>query len=107
MINQTVARGFLTKLKMNVYIANNGLEAFEMPVMDGFEATKNIRLFEVSLGETPLESGRHLPCPIIALSASVMPEYIDYCMESGVNDYMSKPVVRAIFEEKLVEWMPV
>ena len=45
-------------------------------------------------------------CPIVALSASVMQEHINYCMEIGMNDYMSKPVVKRIFEEKLVRWIP-
>ena len=52
-----------------------------MPVMDGYEAIKQIRLQE-----------RFSELPIIALTAKTMPEDRDKCMEAGANDYVSKPV---------------
>ncbi|MDW1998687.1 response regulator, partial [Vibrio sp. 299] len=55
-----------------------------MPVMDGFEATKQIRAYEASLG---LEK-----TPIIALTASVVDDDIQRCFDSGMDAYVPKPV---------------
>ncbi len=56
----------------------------EMPVMDGFEATANIR---------KNEKEQNLPrIPIIALTANVLEGYKQTCLENGMDDYLSKPV---------------
>lgn len=55
-----------------------------MPVMDGFEATKQIRTYEANLG---LEK-----TPIIALTASVVDDDIQRCFDSGMDAYVPKPV---------------
>jgi PAS domain S-box-containing protein len=92
--NQIVARSILEKIGFEVKIANNGElgvekvkgEQFDiifmdlqMPIMDGFEATKKIREFN---SETP----------IIALSAAVMQEDKELTQEAGMNSHLSKPI---------------
>jgi signal transduction histidine kinase/DNA-binding response OmpR family regulator len=56
----------------------------EMPVMDGYEATKFIRSFESQHGKTET--------PIIALTAHVLPDYKQHCFKVGMNGFLSKPV---------------
>lgn len=94
--NQIVAQGYLKKMQLNVTQAHNGLEAIQkvrekafdailmdiqMPIMDGYEATRQIRL---------LPEGLQLP--IIAISASVMADVKKACLEAGMNDHLSKPL---------------
>jgi len=94
-VNQIIARSILEELGFTVTIAQNGQEAIEsfskqefslifmdcqMPVMDGFEATKHIR---------KLEAGN--PTPIIALTALAMKGDSQKCFDSGMDDYISKP----------------
>jgi CheY-like chemotaxis protein len=95
-INQYVVKGFLTLAGVKVSLANNGEEALEqikmhnfnailmdvhMPVMDGLEATRQIR-----------ENQLFKDLPIIALTAGVTPEERKTCLSSGMNDLVSKPV---------------
>jgi CheY-like chemotaxis protein/HPt (histidine-containing phosphotransfer) domain-containing protein len=99
-VNQRVARRALQKLAAEVTIANNGAEALEriaetafdvvlmdcqMPVMDGFTATRRIREREAREGH-----GAHLP--IIALSANVMSEDRENCMAAGMDAHLGKPL---------------
>jgi len=95
-VNQMVARSLLKKLGYEVAgIANNGLEAvqavkehnydlifmdLQMPEMDGLTATKIIR--------TELMN----QVRIVAMTASVMPEDRQACIDVGMNDYVSKPI---------------
>ncbi|GAL06682.1 CheY-like receiver [Photobacterium aphoticum] len=64
-----------------------------MPIMDGFEATTEIRKFEheEKLHETH----------IIALTASILDDDIQRCFDSGMNDYLPKPFRREVLIEKL------
>jgi PAS domain S-box-containing protein len=99
-VNQRIARRALQKLAAEVTIANNGAEALEriaeaafdavlmdcqMPVMDGFTATRRIRERESREG-----LGVHLP--IIALSANVMSEDRENCMAAGMDAHLGKPL---------------
>ena len=92
--NQIVASGLLTKIGFSVELANNGLEAItkvnqdkfdiifmdiQMPQMDGLEATRRIREFEIHT-------------PIIALSAAVMQKDIENTHQAGMNAHLAKPV---------------
>ena len=92
-VNQTVARKLLQKQGCEVTIANDGVEALDklhngnfdlilmdcqMPIMDGFEATRKIR-----------QSGNDIP--IIALTANAQNSDRDACLEAGMNDFLSKP----------------
>lgn len=112
-VNQQVAMTLLKKYGCNVTVANNGKEALSaatqhyfdvifmdchMPELDGFETTQLIREYETSEGQ-----GR---TPIIAFTAAAMKKDQDRCFESGMDDYLSKPVRPELLEEKLTEWVP-
>ncbi len=114
-INQKVVQLMLDKLNVEVLIANNGQEGVEayiyqtkvdktptlilmdcmMPILDGFESTEKIRQFERdnNLSETP----------IIALTASVLDTDIKRCFDSGMTDYLAKPLRMNIFVDKVSE----
>lgn len=113
-VNQRVATAMLTRLGFQADSANNGKEALEkvtsnhagydiilmdcqMPVMDGYEATRYIREWEKSNGQTGT--------PIIALTADVLPGTERTCLESGMNDYIAKPVRKENLRETLSRWI--
>jgi PAS domain S-box-containing protein len=96
-VNQKVARQFLTRLGCEVEIADNGeqaVKAFEsgtfvlvlmdlqMPVMDGYAATRRIRDFE----------GWRKRTPIVALTANAMTGQMDRCIAAGMDDFLTKPL---------------
>ena len=98
-VNQRVAQRMLQKLAADVTIANNGAEALEriaesnfdavlmdcqMPVMDGFTATRRIR-------ESEQQNGRGKRLPIIALTANVMSEDRERCIAAGMDAHLGKP----------------
>ncbi|WPR70561.1 PAS domain S-box protein [Flavobacterium sp. NG2] len=66
----------------------------QMPLMNGYEATKAIR---------NLISGEKTP--IIAITAGAEKEEKDKCIALGMNDYISKPIVKGIIEETLIKWL--
>ncbi|MBD9481806.1 response regulator [Pseudomonas sp. PDM14] len=100
-VNQLVVQGFLKKRGYNVRLVTNGLAAVseynrdpgsiqlilmdcEMPEMDGFEATRQIRR---------IERNRQLPTvPIIALTAHILEEHRQHGSESGMDDFLGKPL---------------
>jgi two-component system sensor histidine kinase/response regulator len=67
----------------------------QMPVMDGFEATRRIR------------RSNHAGIPIIAVTADAMPADRDWCLSEGMNDYLAKPVELGQLESVLAKWLPV
>jgi CheY-like chemotaxis protein len=67
-----------------------------MPVMDGFEATRQIRRQESDARRTP----------IIALTATAMASDQEACTESGMDDFLSKPCSQADLQRTLHRWMP-
>ncbi len=98
-VNQRVAQRMLQNLAAEVTIASNGAEALEriaaanfdallmdcqMPVMDGFTATRRIRELESNRG------GKRLP--IIALTANVMSEDREKCLAAGMDAHLGKPI---------------
>ena len=112
-INQKVARAMLEKMGYRIDIAFNGAEAVEalrqknyglvlmdlqMPVMDGYEATKTIR-----------NSGKVLnsKVPIIAMTANATKEDRQQCLDAGMDDYVPKPVERKIMMNMLQRWLPL
>lgn len=108
LINQEVALRILEKTAARVVVAEHGQAALErireqpidlvlmdlqMPVMDGFTATRALR--------------RDYPdLPIIALSAAVAIEDREQALQAGMNDHLAKPVVRAQLYQTLVRWLP-
>lgn len=110
--NRIVAQAILKKLGYSVDIAENGLEAIEalkrkfyilvfmdcqMPKMDGYEASKNIRK------STDLISSKDIP--IIAMTAYAMKQDREKCLNSGMNDYISKPVTPEKISNIITKWL--
>jgi len=112
-INQQVAEGLLTTQDIDIDIANNGQEALDrleqnpdkyqailmdiqMPVMDGYEATKRIRQQE-----------RFSSLPIIAMTANVMAGDKERADKAGMDDHVAKPIdVKELFSV-LSKWVTV
>jgi signal transduction histidine kinase/CheY-like chemotaxis protein/HPt (histidine-containing phosphotransfer) domain-containing protein len=112
-VNRQVAQRLLGLIGISFEIAENGKEAFEMmgkggydvvlmdcqmPVMDGYTATRSRRT---------MESERELPrIPIIAMTANAMAGDREKCLASGMDDYMSKPLNRGLLEQTIRKWLP-
>jgi two-component system, sensor histidine kinase and response regulator len=109
-INQLVAVGILEHLGYSAEVADDGLAALsamgrshfdavlmdvQMPGMDGFEATGEIRRLEGDVHHTP----------IIAMTASATKEDRDQCLAAGMDDYVSKPVNPHALETVLSRWV--
>lgn len=108
-INQQIAVGFLHKAGLLTEIANNGLEALDkvelssfdailmdlqMPIMDGFEASRCIKA---------LEKGKTVP--IIAMTAAAMQHDKDACIAAGLDDHLAKPINSRVMIETLLRWI--
>jgi two-component system, sensor histidine kinase len=106
-VNQKIAGFIFARLGVVFDIASNGQEAFEMyqqqqydlilmdmqmPVMDGLEATRKIRLFEKA-------SAHPHKTFIVALTANDISEKKQDCIESGMNDFMEKPFQEDVLRE--------
>jgi two-component system, sensor histidine kinase and response regulator len=111
--NLEVAVSMLNKVGVRADSAENGAEAVlalqrnkydmvlmdcEMPEMDGFEATRRIRL-----GDAGMENFR---IPIVAVTAHATQETRDKCLAAGMNDYISKPFEIATVIKVLSAWLP-
>ena len=98
LVNQKLAMGILAKQHHDVTVVSNGAEAVEefqrgdfdvvlmdvqMPVMDGFTATREIRV---------LQTNDDKRIPIIAMTAHAMKGDRERCLESGMDEYLSKPI---------------
>ncbi|QFT12581.1 response regulator [Vibrio sp. THAF190c] len=110
-INQKIAGLHVGKSGYTFKFASNGQEAVDMytanphyaailmdcmmPVMDGFEATANIRRIEQEIN-----SPRRIP--IIALTASVIDDDIQRCFDVGMDDYIPKPFKFEMLKEKVI-----
>ena len=110
-VNQLVAKALLEKMGYSVLPVANGEEALQqlelaefdlilmdcqMPVMDGFEATRAIR---------KLKAARKRATPIVALTANAMKDDEEKCLRAGMNDYLSKPIRKEILQSKIEQWM--
>jgi signal transduction histidine kinase/CheY-like chemotaxis protein/HPt (histidine-containing phosphotransfer) domain-containing protein len=109
LFNQQVVREILESENFYVDIANNGQEAInavstdrfdfvlmdiQMPNIDGYEATRRIRKMS------------HLASlPIIAMTAHVMKGDRDLCLDSGMNDYITKPINRDQLFDMIKKWI--
>ena len=111
--NQEIATEFLKQINIDVELVQNGQEAVDflsidtnvrlvsavlmdvqMPIMDGFEATRRIR------SQLGLKS-----MPVIAMTANAMKGDKQKCLNAGMNDYISKPVSQDVLYSKLVKWI--
>ena len=111
LINQQVVQGMLRNLGYKSDLVINGREALSaleathydlvlmdcmMPVMNGYEATSQIR--------NPASKVQNHTIPIIAMTAKAMPGDREKCIEAGMNDYLSKPVHLDEFAKMLAKW---
>ncbi|RPH45736.1 MAG: response regulator [Burkholderiales bacterium] len=112
-INQVLAAALLERLGIASSVVVDGERALEqlqarrwdvvlmdcqMPVMDGYEATRRWREMERAQG---------LPrTPVIALTANAMEGDRDRCIAAGMDDYLSKPIDRAALAARLATWLP-
>ena len=109
-VNQLVIDSILRSIGIHATLLNDGAQALrrvyerpgnwdvifmdcEMPVMDGYQSTREIRLFEQQRDVDP--------CWIIALSAHAAGDYVQKARDAGVDDYLSKPVSRSQVLEAL------
>jgi PAS domain S-box-containing protein len=112
-VNQMVAVGILESLGYAVTVAENGLAGYyafqsgdgsfdavlmdcQMPQMDGYDATRMIRSFEDGQYRTP----------IIAMTAAAIAGERERCLESGMDDFLTKPVDVTLLRETLERWVP-
>ncbi|MEW6301167.1 MAG: response regulator [Thermodesulfobacteriota bacterium] len=110
-VNQKLAVRLVEKLGYRADVVANGLEALEalaripyaavlmdcqMPEMDGFAATREIRKRERA-------TGAHLP--VIAMTANAMQGDKERCLEAGMDDYVSKPVKVDVLKTTLERWL--
>ncbi|HEX7642405.1 MAG TPA: response regulator [Burkholderiaceae bacterium] len=108
-LNQEVAQDLLSQSGFDVVLAENGKEALDalaeaafdivlmdiqMPVMDGYEATRAIRSQE-----------RFRNLPILAMTANAMKSDIERCLEAGMNDHIAKPVNLRQMRATLAKWV--
>ena len=116
-INQLVVKTLLSRLNAEPTIVENGEQALQavqdgkfdlvfmdcqMPVMDGFEATRKIRLWEQSQGNKA--DFRRLS--IVALTANALAGDREACLASGMDDYVTKPVTSAALLQALERHRP-
>lgn len=111
--NRSVLRLQAEKLNLNYKIVEDGQQAFDewksseydliltdcnMPYLDGFELTKKIRALE-------LEKKSENMIPIIAITANALTGDRDICLKSGMNDYISKPLVLNELRSKIDQYL--
>ena len=110
LLNLEIARDMLESVGVQVRLAANGVEALEaiaaqlpdcvfmdcqMPVMDGYEATRRLRQDE-----------RYRRLPIVALTASALPSERERCRAVGMDGYLAKPIRSAELFEALKNCLP-
>jgi signal transduction histidine kinase/CheY-like chemotaxis protein/HPt (histidine-containing phosphotransfer) domain-containing protein len=112
-VNQKVAQKLLERLGLTVEVAENGEVALDklreqpyamvlmdcqMPVLDGYSATRRLREIESGQGKQRT--------PVIAMTAHAMSGDRERCLQAGMDDYLSKPLDRQLLEQTLARWMP-
>jgi signal transduction histidine kinase/DNA-binding response OmpR family regulator len=113
LVNQRVARAMLERIGCRVDLVGDGREAIaalaradydvvlmdcQMPVMDGFQATAEIRRRESACG-----AARRVP--IVALTANAIEGDRERCLNAGMDDYLSKPFRTAELRATLERWL--
>ncbi|MDX6752140.1 response regulator [Geminicoccaceae bacterium 1502E] len=113
LVNQEVALGILASLGCEAEVAGDGEEALaalsrarydlvlmdcQMPRLDGYAATREIRRREAGLGAAGV--------PIVALTAHALRGDRERCLEAGMNDYLGKPFTAEEMRAVLERWLP-
>ncbi|WP_334916933.1 hybrid sensor histidine kinase/response regulator [Nostoc sp.] len=113
LVNQKIALKQLQSLGYSADVANNGKEALhllekipydlilmdcQMPILDGLETTKEIHRWQ----ESNFASGRR-PV-VVAMTANAMKEDQKMCLDAGMDDYLSKPVMKEKLAATLEHW---
>lgn len=114
-INQLVATDLLEDLGFKVHVAEDGIDALsqlnardqvpyclilmdcQMPRMDGFETTQQIRLGKAGT--------IHMHTPIIAVTANTMKGDQQKCLNAGMNDFIPKPIEHTLLSQILLSWL--
>jgi len=101
-VNCKIIEAYLKKTGIHIVVAENGRQALdifekkemdiilmdmEMPVMDGFQATRRIRQLEIERGAAPI--------PIVALTAHAFSEEKQRCLDAGCSHFFTKPIRKA------------
>ncbi len=112
-VNRLVTEGILRKLALRTDTVGNGVAALaaleretydlvlmdvQMPVMDGLEASRQIR--------NPQSAIRNRSIPIIAMTAHAMQGDREMCLEAGMDDYIAKPISPKALAAVLAKWLP-
>ncbi|HEX4870382.1 MAG TPA: ATP-binding protein [Moraxellaceae bacterium] len=114
--NQVVIQGMLRRFGIQAELVENGEQAVaacrrarptfdlvfmdcEMPVMDGYAATREIRRLESQEGRSRV--------PIVAISAHVTQHHVDNCYAAGMDDHIPKPLNLRLLGDKLAQWAPM
>ena len=108
-INRVIVDTMLKQAGHTVTLANDGVQAIDalhrekfdlvlmdvqMPVMDGLEATRRIRAGEAGPKDIP----------IVALTAAVLPNEVERCMQAGMSDFLPKPIVLDALLRTVAKW---
>ena len=111
-ISTKVIRGMLGKLNLKPDTASNGEEALsamkaqrydlvlmdcEMPVMDGFSATEQLRAWEIA--------ERRPRTPVVALTAHILSEHKERARQAGMDGHMAKPVELSQLRDLIEYWV--
>ena len=111
-LNRKVASTMLSRLGYRVDIVENGAEAIaavqngsyelvlmdcQMPIMDGYEATRRIRKMQ--------EEGLSAHVPIVAMTANAMQEDRDRCLQAGMDDHLAKPLQMDTLGRMVSRWL--
>ena len=118
LVNCMVIESLLAGLGMTVSVVHDGQQAvamvkqtdlaalphlvlmdLQMPVMDGYEATQDIRQWEAS-------NPKHPRIPIIALTADAFDEDRQHCQAVDMDDFLTKPIALEALQDALAKWLP-
>src|SRR5207248_8578400 len=119
-VNQDVASGILKQMGCSVVTAANGRSAVqlfaqenfdlilmdcEMPIMDGFDATRRMRDIERVMRGLRDEEHSRTRTPIVALTAHALAEVRERCLEAGMDDFLVKPYDELQIADMLGRWL--
>jgi CheY-like chemotaxis protein len=111
--NRAVVQLYLKSLPFEVHVAENGaigvakfregpydlvLMDMQMPVMDGYDATRTIRAWEHT-------QGRHRQTPVVALTASAFPEDVERALAAGCTAYITKPLHKSVLLKAIEDYI--